>query len=49
MQGIPEVEGEIMGIMERWSTTIPDEAGCLGKNSLANQEQTSENRMVYVA
>jgi hypothetical protein len=49
VHGIAVVEGEIMESMERWATTLDDEARSLGENRVANQKQNSENGLVCVA
>ena len=38
VHGIAVVEGDIMESMERWATTLDDEAKSLGENRVANQK-----------
>ena len=38
VQGIAVVEDEIMESMERWATTLDDEARSLGETRVANQK-----------
>lgn len=49
VHGIAVFEDEIMERMERWATTPDDEARSLRENGVANQKQTSENNLVFVA